>query len=67
MWYAANIYRPGFTASLKALDAVKDGELDAFISICSPVCGLRPFLAFLWESLNVPNPVRLIFLPAATS
>ena len=28
----------------------------AGILICSPVAGLTPFLAFLWTTLNVPNP-----------
>ena len=38
-------FLPGLTFSLKVLEAVKEGEFDAFISSGSPVCGLRPFLA----------------------
>jgi hypothetical protein len=31
--------------------------------MASPVFGLRPVLAFLFDTLNVPNPTRVTFRP----
>mmetsp|Transcript_21194 Transcript_21194/g.42443 ORF Transcript_21194/g.42443 Transcript_21194/m.42443 type:complete len:129 (+) Transcript_21194:208-594(+) len=50
-----------FTKSLKALDAVKEGVLLAFILISSPVRGFLPILSERWFSLKLPNPSKEIF------
>ena len=55
-----------FARSLNAFAAVNPGELLALISISSPVCGLRPFLAARARSWKDPKPAKLTFLPATT-
>jgi hypothetical protein len=52
-----------FTASLSAFPAENLGTLVALIVIASPVLGLRPFLAFLFDILNAPNPTRVTACP----
>ena len=41
---------------LRVGDGLKPTVLLALILISSPVCGLRPFLAFLDLTVKVPNP-----------
>src|SRR5688572_6724676 len=43
--------------------ALKRATFLAFIVISSFVCGLRPFLAFLFEIKKVPNPTNVTFPP----
>jgi hypothetical protein len=50
-------------AVFNAFPAENLGSFAAAIFIVSPVWGLRPFLAFLFETENVPNPTRVTFLP----
>ncbi len=49
------------TASFNSLPSLKAGTLEAAMSISSPVCGLRPFLAERSRTSNVPNPINCIF------
>ena len=37
--------------------------LRAGILTCAPVCGLRPVLASLLETPNVPKPIKVVFSP----
>jgi hypothetical protein len=55
-----------FTASLKLFPALKLGYAAAGIFNGSPVFGFLPSLADLILRSNVPNPVKVIFSPAAT-
>jgi len=52
---------------LKALDGVNFGLCDAFMSMGSPVFGLRPFRAARDVNLNDPKPCKDIRFPAETS
>src|ERR1700752_5425476 len=46
------------TAFLSSAPGVNLATLRAAILIVAPVCGLRPFRAFLCETENVPKPIR---------
>jgi hypothetical protein len=47
-----------FTASFKGFPAINFGTLIAAIYISSPVRGFLPLRAFLFVTLNVPNPTN---------
>src|SRR5437764_3111747 len=47
-----------FTAFLSSAPGVNFATLRAAILMVAPVCGLRPLRAFLWETENVPKPMR---------
>src|SRR6266446_5475572 len=46
------------TAFFSSAPGVNFATFRAAILIVAPVCGLRPFLAFLCETENVPKPIR---------
>src|SRR5947209_6029528 len=46
------------TAFLSSAPGVNFATRRAAILIVAPVCGLRPLRAFLWETENVPKPIR---------
>src|SRR5699024_11252548 len=47
----------------RALPALNAGTLDAAISISSPDCGLRPFLAERSRTSKLPKPISCTFSP----
>ena len=47
----------------RSLLALKRATFFAFILIVSPVLGLRPLRAALFETENVPKPTRISLLP----
>src|SRR5947209_2380376 len=47
-----------FTAFFNSAPGVNFATLRAAILMVAPVCGLRPLRAFLWETENVPNPIK---------
>jgi len=53
------------TASLSDLPALNLGTVVALILIFSPVRGLTPIRAALFETLKVPKPVKATFWPLA--
>lgn len=55
------------TASFKLLPGLKDGDFEAAMPISRPVWGLRPILAGLSFTENVPNPTRVIESPVANA
>jgi putative acetyltransferase len=59
----SSFFRYYFTADLSALPAVNFGTFVAGIFISAPVCGLRPFLAFLLLMEKVPKPTRVTLSP----
>ena len=56
-------YLPPLTKVLRGPPAENFGSFAAAILIAAPVLGLRPFLAFLFDTLNVPNPTNVILSP----
>src|SRR2546429_7626220 len=46
------------TAFLSSAPGVNFATLRAAILMVAPVCGLRPFRAFLWDTEKVPKPIR---------
>ena len=64
-WHQKYVGSYSLHFSLKALDAVKLGELDALIWMSSPVLGLRPLQAARCVSLKVPKPRSCTFFPPA--
>jgi hypothetical protein len=52
--------------SFKAFAALNPTDVDAEISISSPVFGLRPLRADLARGSNVPKPAMLILFPSTT-
>src|SRR5207248_2283244 len=51
-------YLARLTAFLSSAPGVNFATLRAAILMVAPVCGLRPLRAFLWETENVPKPIR---------
>src|SRR5246127_5076682 len=46
------------TAFFSSAPGVNFATLRAAILMVAPVCGLRPMRAFLWETENVPKPIK---------